>query len=351
MSKGKVVIGMSGGVDSSVAAALLQRQGYEVIGVTMSLWNGEQVNGGCCSFSASEDAKKVANKLGIPHYDMEYKNEFKKNVIDYFANEYRSGRTPNPCVICNRTVKFSGLIKMADKLGADYIATGHYAKKTCKEGTYYLERPEDIKKDQSYFLYRITQEQLARTLFPLYGITKDETRKIAKEIGLDVANKPDSQDICFIPDGDYARFIERNYGKMPVGDFTLIDGTVVGKHKGLLNYTIGQRKGLGIALNKPMYVVKIDALNNQVVLGENGTQLEECLKAFDVNYISNKKIDKNYKCTAKIRYNSADVPCRVNPTDDGFDLVFDQPQKSVTPGQMVVLYDEGTVIGGGIIGV
>ena len=350
MSK-SVIIGMSGGVDSSASAALLKRQGYRVVGVTMKMWNGEQADGGCCSFSAIDDAKKVADKLGIEHYVLDYEKEFEDNVVNYFINEYKSGRTPNPCTICNKHIKFTALLKMADKLGVDCIATGHYARIEEKDGRFLLVRPEDRKKDQTYFLYNMTQEQLKRTVFPLYGVTKEETRQIAEEIGLDVAEKPDSQDICFIPDGDYVKFITWRDGNMPEGNFVDTDGNVLGKHKGIMNYTIGQRKGLGIALNRPMYVIGLDTKNHNVVLGPDGAQFKDSLKAHSVNLIAFDSITEPFSCTAKIRYNAPDVPCTVYPENDGFKVVFDQPQKSVTPGQMVVLYDNNIVIGGGIIGV
>ncbi len=346
-----VIIGMSGGVDSSASAALLKKQGYRVVGVTMKLWNKEQADGGCCSFSAIDDAKKVADKLGIEHYVLDYEKEFEDNVVKYFVDEYKSGRTPNPCTICNKHIKFDALLKMADELNIDYIATGHYAKIEEKDGKYYLLRPEDRKKDQTYFLYNITQSQLKRTLFPLYGVTKDETRKIAEEIGLSVADKPDSQDICFIPDGDYARFIKSYDGDMPTGNFVDVEGNILGKHKGIMHYTIGQRKGLGIALNRPMYVIGIDANTSNIVLGPDGTQLSDSLRAHSVNLISVDSITQPFKCTAKIRYNSPDVDCWVYPEEGGFKVKFDNLQKSVTPGQMVVLYDNNIVIGGGIIGV
>ncbi|MBQ7953886.1 MAG: tRNA 2-thiouridine(34) synthase MnmA, partial [Clostridia bacterium] len=266
-------------------------------------------------------------------------------------DEYKAGRTPNPCTLCNKHIKFSALLKMADELGVDCIATGHYAKIEEKDGRYLLVRPEDRKKDQTYFLYNMTQEQLKRTVFPLYGVTKEETRQIAQEIGLSIAEKPDSQDICFIPDGDYVKFITWRDGNMPEGNFVDTDGKVLGKHKGIMNYTIGQRKGLGIALNRPMYVVGIDAKTNNVVLGPDGTQLKDSLKAHSINMIAFDEITEPFKCTAKIRYNAPDMPCTVYPDENGFKVTFDQPQKSVTPGQMVVLYDNNIVIGGGIIGV
>ncbi|MBR0276928.1 MAG: tRNA 2-thiouridine(34) synthase MnmA [Clostridia bacterium] len=351
MNKKSVVIGMSGGVDSSVGAALLQRQGYDVVGVTMKLWNEETIKEGCSSFSVAIDAKKVADNLGITHFVIDYQKQFKQKVVDYFISEYKHGKTPNPCVVCNKYIKFNALLEKANEIGADYIATGHYAKITYKNGRYLLERPEDRKKDQTYFLYNMTQEQLSRTIFPLYGVTKEETRKIAEEIGLEVFDKPDSQDICFIHDGKYADFIEKKEGKMPEGNFVDINGNILGKHKGIINYTIGQRKGLGIALNVPMYVVKIDYKTNNIVLAADGNQMKDSLYAHNINLISVDKLDSSFKCTAKIRYNSPDVPCEIFAVDDGFKAVFDSPQKSITPGQMVVLYDNNIVIGGGIISV
>ena len=350
MSK-SVIIGMSGGVDSSASAALLKRLGYRVVGVTMKMWNGEQADGGCCSFSAIDDAKKVADKLGIEHYVLDYEKEFEHGVVKYFIDEYKAGRTPNPCTICNKHIKFNALLKMADELGIDCIATGHYAKIEEKDGRFLLVRPEDRKKDQTYFLYNMTQEQLKRTIFPLYGVTKEETRKIAGEIGLSVAEKADSQDICFIPNGDYASFIKWRDGDMPEGNFVDCEGNILGKHKGIIHYTIGQRKGLGIALNRPMYVIGIDPKKNNVILGPDGTQLKDNLKAHSINLIAFDKIKEPFECTAKIRYNAPDVPCTVYPDENGFKVTFEQPQKSITPGQMVVLYDNNIVIGGGIIGV
>ncbi len=346
-----VIIGMSGGVDSSASAVLLKNQGYRVVGVTMKMWNKEQADGGCCSFSAIDDAKNVADKIGIEHYVLDYEKDFENYVVKYFIDEYKSGRTPNPCTLCNKHIKFNALLKMADELGIDYIATGHYAKTGEENGRYLLLRPEDRKKDQTYFLYYMTQEQLKRTLFPLYGVTKEETREIAKEIGPSVAEKSDSQDICFIPDGDYVKFITGLDGNMPEGNFVDADGNVLGRHKGIMNYTIGQRKGLGIALNRPMYVTGLDTKNNNVVLGPDGTQFKDSLTAHSVNMIAFEEIKEPFECTAKIRYNAPDVPCTVYPDSQGFKVIFEQPQKSVTPGQMVVLYDNNIVIGGGIIGV
>ena len=345
----RVVVGMSGGVDSSASAAILKEQGYDVLGVTMKLWNKEQ-DGGCCSFSAITDAKRVCDELGIEHYVLDLQDEFKVRVVDYFISEYKSGRTPNPCVMCNKYIKFKFLCDFADKADAGYISTGHYAKIENINGKNLLVRPKDRVKDQTYFLYNMTNEQIDRTLFPLFGVTKDTTREIARKLGVSVSEKPDSQDICFIPDGDYKNFIKRLSGECKSGNFVDRDGNVLGRHSGISNYTIGQRKGLGITFNKPMYVTKIDAVKNEVELGCFDEQFKSGLVAHSVNLILFDKIDKSFECTAKIRYNSPDVPCIVYPDKDGFKIEFKEAQKSVTLGQAVVLYNDNIVIGGGIIG-
>ncbi len=340
---------MSGGVDSSVAAAVLLEQGYDVIGVTMKLWNGEQTDGGCCSLSAVNDARRVADKLNIPYYIMNFEADFNKYVINNFIDEYKNGRTPNPCIACNKYIKFDALLEKAKAIGADYVATGHYAKIANNNGIFSLERAADEKKDQTYFLYNMTQYQLAHTLMPLYDITKDKTREMAEKIGLAVANKPDSQEICFVPDGDYAKFIEETAGVSPVGNFVDEAGNVVGQHKGIIHYTVGQRKGLGIPLNRPVYVTKIDTQTNTVILGGDGMQLSNTLTASNVTYIPFEKLEGSIKCTAKIRYNTKDAPCEIFPTDNGVKVVFDHPQRAITPGQAVVFYKGNTVLGGGII--
>lgn len=345
----KVVIGMSGGVDSSASAAILLEMGYDVIGVTMKLWDGVLPDGKCCSLSAADDAKKVADKLGIPFYVLDFTNDFNKYVIDNFTSEYLMGRTPNPCVMCNKYLKFDAMLQGAKKLGADYIATGHYAKIEEKNGRFLLKRCADTKKDQTYFLYTLTQEQLSHTIFPLYGVTKDETRDIAERLGLEVAKKRDSQEICFIPDGDYASFIAAKGGISQKGEFVTTDGKVVGEHSGIINYTIGQRKGLGIALNKPVYVTDIDVENNRVVLGDNDELFGTTLFAKDVNFIPFDELKGEMKCTAKVRYRTVDSPCTVTPVNGGVKVVFEQPQRAITKGQAVVFYDGDTVLGGGII--
>ena len=267
------MVGMSGGVDSSVAAMLLKQQGYDVVGVTMQIWQDEaeevqQENGGCCGLSAVDDARRVAAALEIPYYVMNFKKEFKENVIDYFVEEYQNGRTPNPCIACNRYVKWESLLQRSLSIGAEYIATGHYARVVQLEnGRYTLRRSATLAKDQTYALYNLTQEQLKRTLMPVGKYTKDEVRAIAEKINLRIANKPDSQDICFVPDGDYAAYIEEEAGvKVPEGNFVLTDGTVLGRHKGITHYTVGQRKGLGLALGYPAFVLEIRPETNEVVI-------------------------------------------------------------------------------------
>ncbi len=357
--KEKVVIGMSGGVDSSVAAALLLKQGYDVIGVTMRLWDGEEINGeaaegGCCSFSAVKDAESVARKLGITHHVLDFRKEFKSYVIDYFVDEYERGRTPNPCIACNKHLKFDLLLKKAQLLGADYIATGHYAKVGFNKETsrYELSRAESSAKDQTYALYNLTQDRLAHILMPLGDLeNKEETRKIAEELGLATANKPDSQEICFVPDKDYAGFIERRQGiTYPNGEFVDVNGNVLGQHQGIIRYTIGQRKGLGIAFGKPMFVIKIDSETGKIVLGEKGMEFSASLIAEDINLISLPKITDGMRVYAKVRYSAPLAEATVYNSGGGAEVVFDNPQRAVTPGQAVVFYDgSGKVIGGGTI--
>ena len=275
MEKKRVVVGMSGGVDSSVAAWLLKEQGYEVIGVTMQIWPEEtpedvEENGGCCGLSAVEDARRVAQQLSIPHYVMNFRQEFQEKVIDYFMDEYLHGRTPNPCIACNRYVKWEALLERSLSIGADYIATGHYAQiGQLPSGRYALKKSATAAKDQTYALYNLTQKQLSHTLMPVGAYTKEEIRTFAKQLGLLVAKKPDSQEICFVPDKDYARFIEEHAKvKIPEGNFVWTDGSVIGRHKGITHYTIGQRKGLGLSMGRPVVVTEIRPETNEVVIGE-----------------------------------------------------------------------------------
>lgn len=360
MEKKKVVVGMSGGVDSSVAAYLLKEQGYDVIGVTMQIWQDEdraieEENGGCCGLSAVDDARRVADDLGIPYYVMNFKREFKKEVIDYFIEEYRQGRTPNPCIACNRYVKWESLLKRSMDIGADYIATGHYARIVRLEnGRYTLRRSATLAKDQTYALYNLTQEQLSHTLMPVGEYTKEEVRQIAEKINLRVANKPDSQDICFVPDGDYASFIEETTGeKIKNGNFVDLDGKVLGQHKGIIHYTVGQRKGLGLSLGRPAFVLEIRPETNEVVIGTNEDAMSHTLRANRLNFMSISDLDGEIRVFAKIRYNHKGAWCTVKKTsEDEVLCTFDEPQRAITPGQAVVFYDDEYVVGGGtIIGV
>ena len=352
---------MSGGVDSSVAAALLIDEGYEVIGLTMRLWDGEKVEGecfesSCCGASAVEDAKYVCYKLGIEHHVLDFRREFDENVIDYFVDEYKNGRTPNPCIACNKFLKFDAMLKKAELLGADYVATGHYAKVEFDEmsGRYLLKRAKSCAKDQTYALYSLSQEQLSKTLMPLGKLeNKDETRAIAEKRGLITAKKPDSMEICFVPDKDYAAFINRRTGDLSVpGDFVDTDGNVLGKHRGIIHYTVGQRKGLGVTFGKPMFVLRIDAEKNQVVLGEKGTEFSDTLIADKLNFITFEKLTQPIRVAAKVRYSAKEAEATVEPMEKGCAKVtFDSPQRAITPGQAVVFYEIGgeNVIGGGTI--
>ena len=353
----KVVVGMSGGVDSSVAAYLLKEQGYDVIGVTMQIWQEEDIctveeNGGCCGLSAVEDARRVAAALDIPYYVMNFREEFKKNVIDYFADSYVNGQTPNPCIACNRYVKWEALLKRSISIGADYIATGHYARvEQLPNGRYALRRSATAAKDQTYALYNLTQEQLKRTLMPVGEYTKEEVRQIAEKIGLLVADKPDSQDICFVPDGDYASFIETHTGKkVSKGNFVLSDGTVIGQHKGIIHYTVGQRKGLGLALGFPAFVLEIRPETNEVVIGTYEESLTTVVRANKLNFMAVEDIQRPVRVFAKIRYNHKGAWCTVERTgEDEVTCRFEEPQRAVTPGQALVFYDGEYVLGGGTI--
>jgi tRNA-specific 2-thiouridylase len=358
MSKGSVMLGMSGGVDSSAAAAVLLEKGYDVVGVTLQIWpdqaeERQKVEGGCCSLSAVDDARRVADKLGIPYYVLNFKDIFQQKVIDYFNHEYLEGRTPNPCIACNRFVKFEAMLQKAISMGLDYVATGHYARVSFDEATgrYLLKKSATAAKDQTYALYTMTQEQLSRTLFPIGDYTKDRVRELAREIGLSVASKPDSQEICFVEDNDYGRYISENTdADIKPGFFVDRDGKKLGMHKGIIHYTVGQRKGLGISFGKPMFVVAVRTEDNTVVLGDETEVFSKGLTASDVNIISMNELKEDLRVKAKIRYSAKEAEAVIRPLGNGrIEVLFDEPQRAVTPGQSVVFYDGDIVVGGGVI--
>jgi len=358
----KVVVGMSGGVDSSVAAYLLQKEGYEVLGVTMKMWNEE----GCLAASAAvTDARHVADYLGIKHETLEFGEQFKECIVQNFIEEYYQCRTPNPCVRCNRYLKWEALLDWARTHGANKIATGHYAR-ICHtpDGRLAVRLASNATKDQTYALYRLTQEQLASTLMPIGKYEKREVRELAREAGIPVFDKPDSQDICFIPDGNYASFIQRNSAVVTAtlgqdgfreGNFVLTDGTVLGKHKGLVHYTIGQRKGLGIAYGEPVFVTQLKPETNEVVLGTNADVFAQALIAGELNWMGIEGAEEELHCLAKIRYAHKGSLCTVKRVrDNQVKVIFIEPQRAITPGQSVVFYsmdgeEERYVLGGGII--
>lgn len=350
----KVLIAMSGGIDSSVAAVLLQRMGYEVIGATMRLWkDSNNLNSNEKTDSSVNDAKSVCDKLGIKHYVFDYSDEFEEHVINNFLSEYMNGRTPNPCIVCNKKFKFGMLFEKSKELGTSYISTGHYAKVYYDDNIkkYILSKANSHTKDQSYVLYNMTQEILSHTIFPLGDFdNKEEIRRIATDIGLDIANKPDSQEICFIPDDDYISYVTNKVGTFEKGNIVDLSGNILGIHNGIINYTIGQRKGLGISNKVPLFVIKIDANKNEIVVGEEKDTYSNYLFAENMNYILHENLNEPLVCSAKIRYSAKQAICTLyHMNNKKCKIIFNEPQKAITPGQSVVLYDNNIVLGGGII--
>lgn len=341
--KERVLVGMSGGVDSSVSALLIKNQGYEVSGVTLTL----------CDKDNSRDimdAKAVCKKLGIEHIVIDLREEFSRFVVANFISEYKCGRTPNPCIVCNKHIKFGLMLEKAKELGFDKIATGHYAQIKEENGRFLLLRGEDRSKDQSYVLYNLSQEQLSRVLLPLGGISKIQAREAADEAGLINADRPDSQDICFVPDGDYASFIEKTDGFISKeGDYVDINGNILGKHKGVIRYTLGQRKGLGIALGKHAFVIDKNPETNRVVLGDEEHLFKKQVYTENNNFIPFDRLENEMRVTAKLRYRHNEQPAVIYPYKNGIMIEFDEPQRAPSPGQSAVFYNGNTVIGGGII--
>ena len=343
------MVGMSGGVDSSVCASILIERGFETAGVTLKLFSNDE---SVTEDSNVRDAKSVCEKLGIEHYTFDFKESFKNIVIENFISEYIGGRTPNPCLICNRRIKFGEMLEKAVEMGFDKIATGHYANvRQDKSGRFLLCRAKDASKDQTYVLYGLTQEQLSRVIFPLGELSKQQVREIAAKQGFVNANKPDSQDICFVPDGDYAEFIEKQCGfKANDGDFVDTSGNKLGTHKGVIRYTIGQRKGLGIALGKPAFVIDKDPETNEVTLGDEELLFYRRVLVRDVNFIAFDKLESSMRVTAKLRYRHNEQPAILIPADNGCVIIeFDEPQRAPSPGQAAVFYDGEIVVGGGTI--
>ena len=374
--KERVVIAMSGGVDSSVAAAILKDEGYDVVGISMQIWDysAESVErfGTCCSLDDINDARRVAEKLGIPFYILNLEEEFEREVIEYFVSEYTKGRTPNPCVPCNQRLKFDALLNYAVKIGASKVATGHYAKVVEEKGRYFIKRGVDRSKDQSYFLFNLSQEQLKRAIFPLGDYTKSDIRKMAKTFGLNVAEKEESQEICFVPDNNYEDFIRKRVDECSIeeGEVVTRDGEVIGRHRGLPFYTIGQRKGLGISYERPLYVSEIDLENNRLIVGESDSVVKREFMVENVNWSINPPSPPFNKggqvgvirALVQIRYrhNASDAEITLLsplPTGERIEVrgsntvrvIFDEPQRAITPGQAAVFYLEDTVIGGGWI--
>ncbi len=343
----KVLLGMSGGIDSSVAAYLLQQDGYEVVGATLKMFKDSN----CSTAQINTDAKKVSDFLNIEYHTFDVQKDFNKYVIEYFISEYESGRTPNPCVICNRYVKFEGLLEKANQLGIDYISTGHYASVEGRDGRYLLKKGVDSKKDQSYFLYNLNQEQLSRVIFPLGKYSKEEVKEIAKKVNLPTKSKAESQEICFIKDNDYKKYISQESNTvLPEGEFVDTQGNILGYHRGILNYTIGQRRDLGISTGEPMYVLSIDADSNQIVLGSNNELFSKELTVKNLNWIIFDTLKESMEVKSKIRYGATEADSVIHPIEEGkVEVIFSQPQRAITRGQAIVFYKNNLVVGGGII--
>ena len=368
MSAKTIAVAMSGGVDSSTVAAMLRTEGHNVIGLTMQLWNQrrlagregmpEQVQGRCCSLDDVYDARRVAQAIGIPYYVVNHEERFEREVVQPFVQEYLSGRTPIPCSLCNNHLKFDQLLMVARQIGADTLATGHYARVEFDQARerWLLKRPVDVAKDQTYFLFGLTQEQLSRTIFPLGGITKPAVRELARAQGLAIAEKPDSQEICFVPGGDYKRFLDAYLAEQgeslpdTSGELVTTDGRVIGEHDGIHNFTVGQRKGLGVATGSPLYVIQIKGDAGQVVVGSSEELYSKTLRARRVNLIAVGEIDRHMRVSVKIRHRHEPAAATLEHSgDDEILLTFDEPQRAVTPGQAAVFYDGDLVVGGGWI--